>query len=161
LVERPGAREAVRAHDQVFPPPRRQPVPGGVADRALRAGRGAVGAEQAAAEIEPEAAVVLAQRIGRAGVDAGAAAVPAQLWEELRRAAKPIGQRGRLVGESHRPVPLLEASEKDVQHRRSYRSCPQYDRLKLLLHSGKSEICCPRRAIASPAQLWNDGSTTL
>ncbi len=42
-----------------------------------------------------------------------------------------------------------------------YRSCPQYERLKLLLHSGKSEICWSRSAIASPIQLWNDGSTTL
>ena len=45
--------------------------------------------------------------------------------------------------------------------KRSYKSKPQYDRLKLLLHSGKSEICWSRKAIANPAQLWNDGSTTL
>src|SRR5262245_63018229 len=42
-----------------------------------------------------------------------------------------------------------------------YRSCPQYDRLKLLLHSGKSETCWSRRAMASPVQLWKEGSTIL
>src|SRR5262249_32121333 len=42
-----------------------------------------------------------------------------------------------------------------------YKSCPQYDRLKLLLHSGKSEICWLRSASARPIQLWNDGSITL
>ena len=38
---------------------------------------------------------------------------------------------------------------------------PAYDRLKLLLQSGKSEICPLRSAIASPNQLWKEGSFTL
>src|SRR5947208_9061748 len=42
-----------------------------------------------------------------------------------------------------------------------HKSCPQYDRLKLLLHTGKSEIGWLRRAICRPAQLWNEGSTIL
>ena len=43
----------------------------------------------------------------------------------------------------------------------AYKSKPQYERLKLLLQSGKSEMACPRNASASPVQLWNDGSTIL
>ena len=42
-----------------------------------------------------------------------------------------------------------------------HKSCPQYERLKLLLHTGKSEIAWFLSAICSPAQLWNDGSTIL
>jgi len=41
------------------------------------------------------------------------------------------------------------------------RSCPAYGRLKLLLHSGKSEISFPGIAMANAGQLWNDGSVTL
>ena len=36
---------------------------------------------------------------------------------------------------------------------RGYKSTPQYDRLKLLLQIGKSEIACRRSASARPIQL--------
>ena len=45
-----------------------------------------------------------------------------------------------------------------VAKRCDYRSWPQYERLKLLLQIGKSEIPSPRTASASASQLWRLGS---
>ena len=42
-----------------------------------------------------------------------------------------------------------------------HRSFPQYDRSKLLLQIGKSEISLPRTAIASAIQLRSEGSCAL
>ena len=42
-----------------------------------------------------------------------------------------------------------------------YKSYPQYERSKLLLHKGKSLIFSPRNAIINPIQLLNEGSFTL
>ncbi len=42
-----------------------------------------------------------------------------------------------------------------------YKSAPEYDRLKLLLHTGKSEMTFFWTANDSPGQFRNDGSTTL
>ena len=151
--------------DQVLPGPRGQAVVLGVADRPFRTGLDAVGAEEAAAQVEPEALVVARDGVGRAGLGAGAAAVRALRLVEHGQAAEAVGQRGRLARRiGDRPVALPEALPNDGEHGRSlgdYRSWPQYERLKLLLHSGKSEICWSRSAIARPVQLWNDGSTIL
>ena len=42
-----------------------------------------------------------------------------------------------------------------------YRSCPLYDKLKLLLQIGKSEISLFLTESASASQLWNEGSFIL
>ena len=62
-------------------------------------------------------------------------------------------------GFDQRAVFLTQALGKNVEHTATfYKSCPQYERLKLLLQRGKSEICPSRRAISTPLQLCQEGS---
>src|SRR5713226_6662480 len=69
------------------------------------------------------------------------------------------GSAGSRAGYGIVRCPCLRRARDICSMAAPYKSCPQYDKLKLLLHSGKSEICWFRIAIATPAQLWNDGST--
>src|SRR5207244_10196190 len=118
------------------------------------------GAEQATAEGN-------FQVLGPATHDGGsrtrlgtfAATVRALGGVEHRPAAKPIRQYRQLQRISAGLVALTKSLEQRAKHGSAsfafktlgarrlaprfgfHKSCPQYDRLKLLLHSGKSEIC--------------------
>ncbi len=141
----PRASASRPSYDEVVAGPRGEAVVLAVADRALGAGLDAVGAEQAAAQVEPEAPLVERDGVGRAGLGAGAAAVRALGRVDDRQAAEAVRQERRLGRVRDRPV-ALPAGAREMRLEawtfpRRYRSWPQYDRLKLLLHSGKSEIC--------------------
>src|SRR5204863_5768908 len=95
--------------DEIFAAARAEAVIRGVADRALRARVGAIGAEQAAPEIDAEPFRIQAHRAGRTGVDARLAALLALRAVDDRKAAEPIGQRGRHVRIRAGPKPLLRS----------------------------------------------------
>lgn len=67
-----------------------------------------------------------------------------------RPPAKALGEVGRAARKGGGPGPLRQAGSDEVKHQRS---CPAYERLKLLLHSGKSEIWLPGIAAATALQL--------
>src|SRR5262249_49294314 len=118
VAERGHARLGLAAHHELIALACGQAVAGGVAHRARRAGVGAVGAEEAPAEIDAQSPVG-AQRVGGAGFDAGAAAVLALALVEERRAAEAIGQLGLDVGERVGAEALLPASTEDSPHGRA------------------------------------------
>ena len=98
---------------------------------------------------------------GRAGCDTIAAAGDAARWVDFGAAAEQGREDGVLGRIGSGAVPLPGAGQQRFEHGRSpaYKSWPQYDRLKLLLQSGKSRIAWSRMAMASANQLRNDGST--
>ena len=67
-----------------------------------------------------------------------------------RPPAKALGELGRAARKGRGPGPLRQSGSEEVEHQRS---CPAYERLKLLLHSGKSEIWLPGITAATALQL--------
>ncbi len=59
------------------------------------------------------------------------------------------------------PVRALRARILNISPPRPYRSLPEYDRLKLLLMTGKSGMMLPGTACARPGQFRKLGSVTL
>ena len=59
------------------------------------------------------------------------------------------------------PVRALRARILNIAPPRPYRSLPEYDRLKLLLMTGKSGMMLPGTACARPGQFRKLGSVTL
>ena len=118
---------------------------------------GALATEHAEAEVEAEG--VQGNGAGRAEVAAGGAALAAGGLGDVWEAAEALRAGGAHVGDE---LPALGAADADgVQHGSSQRSVPAYDRSKLLLQIGKSEISLLRTARARPNQFCSDGSWTL
>jgi hypothetical protein len=125
-----------------------------IADGSFWACVHAFGAKQASAQIECHAIASEFNSARWTRVGTVVAARYAFLAVNKWPSAKPVRQRGLLVRKWNCPVALQQACTKEIKHAAtSYKSCPQYDRLKLLLHNGKSEICWSLRAIATPIQL--------
>ena len=101
---------------------RGEPVVLRVRDRALGAGLDAVGAEEAAPEVEPRGPpVVTRDGVGRARLDARAAAVGAAASRRGRgSAAEPLGQL-RLDGRVRDRAMTVQAGGEDSQHRKAPR----------------------------------------
>ncbi len=114
-----GERERIliAADHEVLAPAHRETIVIGEGDRALGTGLHAVGAEEAAAEVDLSR-LPARDRLGRTGLRARAAAGPAQAGVDLGPAAKPRGQlRRRPVRKRHGPMTLKHSSSKETNHR--------------------------------------------
>ena len=122
--------------DQVAAVARRELETAGIRDGFPGAGVGAFGTEEALAEIDVSG-IIRADRAGRAGLRADAASVRTFRGVNNGATAEAIRQRRRCAVRIRCcAMFLLKPREEDVHHK----SCPQYERLKLLLQIGKSEI---------------------
>ena len=120
VAGRAAGRGGQGPQDQVSPGRRGQAIVLGEADRAFGARIDAVGAEEAPAQVQPEALVVACNGVRRAGLGAGAAAVGTLRFIEHWQAAEAIGEWGRFGGRiGDRAVALPEALPNDVDHERS------------------------------------------
>ena len=162
LIQRFSQLKRLSINDQAGACPRRQAV----ILRIFQGARGArfdtIAAEQAASQVDARSAVDDRHRICRAACGTALTALITFRSINDGQAAESVGDFRRSVDwEPDRAMPLTKAFSEDAEHLVTHRSCPQYDRLKLLLQTGNSEIGWLRSAIAKPTQLWNDGSMTL
>lgn len=116
-------------------------------DRSRRTGVLADAAKEARAEIESQRMKL--DRFGWTDVDARSASLLAERGHDIGSTTETFGELQSVHGTTRCLVALMEAGSKHANHR----SCPAYERLKLLLQRGKSEIWFPRSAMLRPNQL--------
>ena len=164
LLECRGEPQRLAAQDEVLPRAGCEPMIPAEGERSRRARLGAVGAEQAPAEVDLDRGARGAadgpRRTRRDTVGALPRARDTSTTGRPRNRSLSAGGLPRGYRVVLNPCRIRSVSIVRIVPC-PYRSCPQYERLKLLLQSGKSEIWPSRMASASPSQLWNDGSTTL
>jgi hypothetical protein len=165
FIENPWRFQHIGTKQEIFPPARTHSIFSRKADQSARAGENTFSAKKACAQVDTNF-VRSRNRLRRTHLRAPTTLCRAAIGSDKRHSGKPIGKRRRRsVRVLHGPIFLLPSRPKNIQHAFitpyfikaigacDHRSWPQYERLKLLLQSGKSDICWSRSARASPNQL--------